>query len=192
MKSNLGKSIFIALAIVLNISQIRSQPSLASSVLPQRDHQRIKNMIIKDVRYQLVTLPYYNVFDWLEFEVKDDDSVILRGQVARPSTKSDAEKRIKKLEEVSQVINQIEVLPLSPSDDRLRLRIYRNLFSQNSPLFRYSIQSVPPIHIIVRNGRVALKGVVATQLERNVAASRVNSIPGIFEVKNELQVERKD
>jgi hyperosmotically inducible periplasmic protein len=192
MKSNAVKSILIAVAIVLNVSPLRNHISLASPLWPQNDHQRIKNMIIKDVRYQLVTLPHYNVFDWLEFEVKDDDSVILRGQVARPSTKSDAEKRIRKLEEVSRVINQIEVLPLSSSDDRLRLRIYRNLFSQNSPLFRYSIQSVPPIHIIVRNGRVTLKGVVATQLERTVAGSRVNSIPGIFEVKNELQVERKD
>ena len=190
MKSNIVKPIIMALTLILNLSMIGSGASLPTQSSKQSESNRIKAMIAKDVRYQLVTLPYYDVFDWLQFEVRDDDSVILRGQVVRPSTKSDAEKRIKKLEEVSKVINEIEVLPLSSSDDRLRLRIYRTLFSQNSPLFRYSIQSVPPIHIIVHNGRVTLKGVVATPGDSRIAYSRVRGISGIFEVKNELQVER--
>jgi hyperosmotically inducible protein len=156
----------------------------------QSDRQRIRSQIEKEVRHELVTLPYYSLFDWLQFKVNDDDSVVLLGQVVRPTTKSDAERRIKKLEVVSRVINQIEILPLSPGDDRLRRRIYRELFSQNSPLFRYGVQAVPPIHIIVRNGRVTLRGAVSSEGDRRIAYAKVSTIPGIFEVKNELIVER--
>lgn len=152
-------------------------------------NDRLRARIIRQVRHELITLPYYNVFDWLEFEVRNDDSVVLRGQVVRPTTKSDAERRVRDLEEVSRVINEIEVLPVSPNDDRLRRQIYYTLFSQNSPLFRYSIQAVPSIHIIVRNGRVTLKGVVNTSADKTFATTRVNSIGGVFAVKNELQVE---
>jgi hyperosmotically inducible protein len=190
MKSKLIKSMIFALALMVNLPVFAGSHSLPKHFLQQSDKERIRNMIIKDVRYQLVTLPYYDVFDWLEFEVKNDDSVILRGQVVRPTTKSAAEKRLRNLESVSNVINEIEVLPVSPSDDRLRLRLYRSLFGQNSPLFRYSIQAVPPIHIIVKNGRVTLKGVVASEGDKRIAYSKVTGISGTFEVKNELIVEK--
>src|SRR6267143_4289442 len=107
--------------------------------------------IIKEVRHELAMLPYYGVFDWLEFIVQPDNTVVLRGQVVRPTTKSDAEARVREIDGVSKVVNEIEVLPLSPQDDRLRRALYRKLYGQDSPLFRYAIQATPSIHIIVKN-----------------------------------------
>src|SRR5712664_3109443 len=109
--------------------------------------------LVKRIRHELATLTYYGVFDWLEFEVRPDNTVVLRGQVVRPSTKSDAEARVKDIDGVSKVVNEIQVLPLSPQDDRLRVTLYRTIYSWDSPLFRYATQSVPPIHVIVDRGR---------------------------------------
>jgi len=145
--------------------------------------------IIKEVRHELVTLPYYGVFDWLQFEVQPDNTVVLRGQVVRPTTKSEAEARVKDIDGVSKVVNQIQVLPLSPQDDRLRVALYRSIYNWNSPLFRYATQAVPPIHIIVDHGRATLKGIVANKGDAQLAYMRARSVPGLFDVKNELQVE---
>jgi len=150
--------------------------------------QAVNGHIIKEVRHELATLPYYGVFDWLEFEVRPDNSVVLRGQVVRPTTKSDAEARVKDIDGVAGVINQIEVLPLSPSDDRLRVALYRALYNWDSPLFRYATQSVPPIHIIVANGRATLKGIVDSKADAQLANIRARGVPGLFEVKNEITV----
>ena len=144
--------------------------------------------IIREVRHELATLPYYGVFDWLEFEVQPDNTVVLRGKVVRPTTKSDAEARVRKIDGVTQVVNQIEVLPLSPNDDRLRRALYRTLYNSNSPLFRYGTQSVPSIHIIVERGRAKLKGIVDSKGDSQLAYIRARGVPGLFEVKNELVV----
>lgn len=144
---------------------------------------------IKQVRHELVTLPYYGVFDWLQFELRPDNTVVLSGQVVRPSTKSDAEARVKDIDGVSRVVNNIEVLPLSPMDDRLRRSLYRTIYGQNSPLFRYAVQAIPSIHLIVKNGHATLKGVVANKGDAQLAYIRARSVPGLFEVKNELQIE---
>jgi hyperosmotically inducible protein len=145
--------------------------------------------IVQEVRHELAMLPYYGAFDWLEFEVRRDNTVVLRGQVVRPTTKSEAEARVRKVEGVSKVINEIEVLPLSPEDDRLRLALYRAIYDWDSPLFRYATQSVPPIHIIVNRGKAILKGIVATKADSDLAYLRARAVPGLFDVKNELQVE---
>jgi len=145
--------------------------------------------VIRQVRHELVTLPYYGVFDWLEFEVRPDNTVVLRGEVVRPTTKSDAEARVREIDGVSQVINEIEVLPLSPQDDRLRIALYRKLYGFDSPLFRYATQAIPSIHIIVDRGRATLKGVVATKGDAQLAYIRARSVPGLFDVKSELQIE---
>lgn len=145
--------------------------------------------IVKEVRHELVTLPYYSVFDWLEYEVQNNGTVILRGEVVRPTTKSDAEGRVKDIDGVSGVLNQIEVLPVSPSDDRARRALYRAIYNFNSPLFRYATQSVPPIHLIVKRGHATLKGVVATRADAQQAYIRARGVPGLFSVKNELIVE---
>src|SRR5712672_3410880 len=153
-----------------------------------RSAAQVDARLVKRIRHELATLPYYGVFDWLEFEVRPDNTVVLRGQVVRPTTKSDAEARVKKIDGVAGVVNEIEVLPLSPSDDRLRLALYRTLYNWDSPLFRYATQSVPPIHIIVKNGRVTLKGVVDSKMDAQLAYMRARGVPGSFEVKNELQI----
>lgn len=145
--------------------------------------------IVREVRHELVTLPYYGVFDWLEYEVQNDGTVILRGQVVRPTTKSDAAGRVKDIDGVRRVENDIEVLPLSPQDDRLRRALYRAIYSFNSPLFRYATQSVPPIHLIVKRGHATLKGVVANRADAQQAYIRARGVPGLFSVRNELIIE---
>ena len=145
--------------------------------------------IAREIKHELLTLPYYSLFDWLEYEVRPDSTVILRGQVVQPVTKSDAGGRVTRIEGVAAVVNEIEVLPLSPSDDRLRVALYRAIYGFNSPLFRYGTQVVPPIHLIVKNGRVTLKGVVATNGDRVLANLRARGVTGSFEIRNELQVE---
>jgi hyperosmotically inducible periplasmic protein len=139
-----------------------------------------------------VTLPYYGVFDWLTYEVQNDGTVVLRGEVVRPSTKSDAEHRVKDIDGVRGVENQIQVLPNSPSDDRLRLALYRSIYGFNSPLFRYATQSVPSIHIIVNRGRVTLKGVAANKGDAQLAYIRARGVPGSFAVSNELVIEGQE
>jgi len=148
--------------------------------------------IVKEVRHELVTLPYYGVFDWLEYEVGNDGTVILRGEVVRPTTKSDAEGRVKDVDGVKGVVNQIEVLPLSPSDDRSRRALYRAIYNFNSPLFRYATQSVPSIHIIVNHGHVTLRGVAANKGDANLAYIRARTVPGSFSVSNELTIEGQE
>ena len=161
---------------------------LSSAALFAADNTRGTDRIAKEVRHELVMLPYYNVFDNLAFRV-DGSTVTLMGQVDRPTLKSDAERVVKSIEGVERVVNNIEVLPLSPNDDRIRRAVYAAIFSEPS-LQMYNIRAVPPIHIIVKNGNVALEGVVATQAERNIAGIRANGVPGVFSVQNNLRVER--
>ena len=177
----------ITLVIILTMISV-FMPALVRDVFAKSTPQAVNAHIIREVRHELATLPYYGVFDWLEFEVRPDNTVVLRGQVVRPTTKSDAEARVKKIDGVAGVVNEIEVLPLSPSDDRLRLALYRTLYNWDSPLFRYATQSVPPIHLIVANGRATLKGIVDSKADADLAYVRARGVPGLFDVKNEIQV----
>src|SRR5258708_6577534 len=144
--------------------------------------------LVREVRHELVMLPYYGVFDNLAYKV-DGGTVTLMGQVTRPTLKSDAENVVKKIEGVERLVNNIEVLPLSPMDDRIRLATYRAIFSAPQ-LNRYAMQAVPPIHIIVKNGNVALGGVVANEGDKTVAGMKAQGVPGVFAVDNQLQVEK--
>lgn len=139
------------------------------------------------VRHELVLLPFYGVFDNLMFELRGR-TVVLKGQVARPSLKPDAERAARSVEGVENVINQIEVLPVSPNDDRIRIATYRAIYGDNV-LYRYGLQAVPPIHIIVKNGNVTLVGVVANEGDKNIAGLRANGVNGVFSVSNELRIE---
>jgi hyperosmotically inducible protein len=149
---------------------------------------RSEDRITKEVRHELVMLPYYGVFDNLAYRV-DGNKVTLMGQVTRPTLKSDAGNAVKRIEGVEKVDNQIQVLPLSPMDDKLRLAVYRTIFSQPG-LDRYALQAVPPIHIIVDNGKVTLEGVVASQADKDMANLRASGVPGVFSVVNNLRVEK--
>jgi hyperosmotically inducible protein len=144
----------------------------------------------KEIRKELVTLPFFSVFDWLEGKVEPDGTVYLAGQVTRPTLKKDAQRRVEKVEGVDKVINQIEVLSLSPNDDRLRRAVFFELFNRNSPLFRYGQQPIPPIHIIINRGRLTLKGVVANRGDSDLANIKARGVPGLFEVRNDLKVEK--
>ena len=175
-------------AVALMLISLFAAADIGAAVQDQKP-QGISARVVREVRHELVTLPYYGVFDWLEYVVQPDNTVVLRGQVVRPSTKSDAENRVKDIEGVSRVVNEIEVLPLSSNDDRLRRALYRAIYGTNSPLFRYATQAVPPIHIVVRNGRAVLKGIVANKGDANLAYIRARGVPGLFEVKNELKIE---
>jgi hyperosmotically inducible protein len=144
----------------------------------------------KEIRKELVTLPFFGVFDWFEGNVEPDGTVYLAGQVTRPTLKKDAQRRVEKIEGVDRVINQIEVLPLSPNDDRIRQAVFRELFNFNSPLFRYGQGPNPSIHIIVSRGKLVLKGVVSTKSDRDLANIKARGVPGIFDVRNDLSFER--
>jgi len=109
--------------------------------------------------------------------------------VSRPTLKSDAENVVKKIEGVEHVKNEIEVLPTSPNDDRIRRAVFRAVYG-NPTLERYALQAVPPIHIIVKNGNVTLVGVVASEGDKNMAGLKANGVPGVFGVTNNLQVEK--
>lgn len=145
--------------------------------------------LIKEVRHELVMLPYYNVFDNLSYRV-DGSRVTLMGQVTRPTLKSDAGNVVKRLEGVTQVDNQIEVLPLSPNDDQIRYAVYRAVYGNTALSTRYGYQAVPSIHIIVRNGQVTLEGVVSNETDKNIANIQANGVSGVFSVTNNLRVEK--
>lgn len=148
--------------------------------------QKGSDRITREVHHELVMLPFYSVFDDLAYKV-DGDTVTLFGAVTRPTLKSDAENAVKKIEGVEKVINNIEVLPLSPSDDQIRRAVYRAVYSQPG-LDMYSLRAVPTIHIIVKNGNVTLTGAVANQGDKDRAGIAANGVPGVFSVKNDIQV----
>jgi len=145
--------------------------------------------LVKKIRKELVTLPYYGVFDNLAFEI-NGDTVTLYGQVVRPSTKSDAEHRVARLSGVTRVINRIDVLPLSSFDDSIRLRTYRELVRTGS-LYRYFQGANPSIHIVVDRGRVTLEGVVANTMDAQLAYMAARRVPGSFAVTNHLAIEER-
>jgi len=143
--------------------------------------------VAQQVRHELLMLPYYSVFDNLEYRVNGYD-VELFGQVTWPVLKSDAENAVKHIEGVGQVTNHIEVLPVSPMDWRIRRAEYRAVFGRGS-LYRYAMGANPTIHIIVDNGHVTLVGVVQNQMDKNLAGLQANGVPGVFSVTNDLHVE---
>lgn len=141
----------------------------------------------EQIRKKLVTLPYYGVFDNLEYSIQEN-TVILSGQVVRPSTRSDAEARVKRIPGVARVVNNITVLPLSSIDAALRRRVYRAVFGF-AGLGRYAMGVNPSIHIIVDRGHVTLEGVVDNQTDSNMAYLRANGVSGVFSVTNHLRVQ---
>jgi len=147
-----------------------------------------ESRIAKDVRHQLLMLPYYGVFDDLAFRV-DGGTVTLMGGVVRPVLKSDAANVVKRIEGVTQVVNEIKVLPPSPMDNRIRFAEYRAIYGDPALSTRYGYRALPSIHIIVDNGHVTLVGVVASQADKDLVNIRAKGVPGVFSVTNDLEVE---
>jgi hyperosmotically inducible protein len=142
--------------------------------------------VSKEVRHELVMLPYLDVFDNLAYQV-EGNVVTLVGQVTRPTLKTDAERVVKRIEGVERVVNQIEVLPVSPNDDRLRRSLYRAIYGY-TPLNRYAMPVLKPIRIIVKNGNVTLEGIVDSQADKSMVNIRANGVHGVFSVSNNLRV----
>ena len=161
---------------------------LSVSAQDQRSQPTPKSQdrISREVRHELLMLPYFGVFDNIAYKV-EGNTVTLVGQVVRPVLKSDAENAVKRIEGVDHVNNQIEVLPPSPMDDQLRVRLYRAIYGDPG-LEKYALGVQKPIRIIVKNGHVTLEGVVDSQADKDLAGIRAKSVPGSFSVDNNLQV----
>jgi hyperosmotically inducible periplasmic protein len=173
-----------ALAALLAVVPLQAQKEKAAV---NSGGAKAQDRLTREVRHELVMLPYYGVFDNLVYRV-DGSTVTLMGAVTRPTLKSDAGNVVKGIEGVEKVDNKIQVLPLSSMDDGLRVAEYRAIYGHPG-LDRYAMQSVPPIHIIVDNGKVTLEGVVANQGDKDLANVRANTVGGVFSVVNNLRVE---
>jgi hyperosmotically inducible periplasmic protein len=174
------KSKLLVLAAVLALSASAVFAAPVSS--PQGDARTANK-----VRKELVTLPYYGVFDNLAYKI-EGGTVTLYGQVVDAVTRKDAESRVKRIEGVERVVNNIQVLPLSSMDNSIRVRTYRTI-ARTGSLYRYFMGANPSIHIIVSRGRVALEGVVSNRMDSQLAYTAARQVPGVFEVTNNLRVE---
>jgi hyperosmotically inducible protein len=165
--------VLVALAVVLTagLTYANANPDLG-----QRIH------------HEIAMIPNATIWDWIEADLHADGSVVLRGEVTRPTIKDDAEYRLKHLEGVTNVTDDIKVLPLSSFDDQIRVAVYRSLFNRNSTLNLYAMGANPSIHIIVDNGTVTLKGIVANAMDRQIAGMAANGVFGVLKVENELQL----
>ena len=159
---------------------------LSVSAQDQQPSAKSQDRITREVRHELLMLPYFGVFDYIAFKI-EGYNVTLIGQVVRPSLKSDAGNVVKRIEGVEKVDNQIEVLPPSSMDDQIRVRLFRAIYGDPG-LEKYALGVQKPIRIIVKNGHVALEGVVDNQSDKDLANIRAKSVPGTFSVDNNLQV----
>jgi hyperosmotically inducible protein len=176
---------------VLGILLMVSMPVLGmagqSNSKAELNTTQSQGVLAEKVRHELVMLPWYSLFDNLEFQIEGGHTVVLSGQVVRPVLKSDAENVVKRIEGVTQVVNNIKVLPLSPNDDRIRIAAYRAIYFQPG-MWKYRMQAVPPIHIIVDNGHITLVGVVGSQMDKTLAYMAAQRVHGAFSVTDDLQV----
>jgi hyperosmotically inducible periplasmic protein len=185
-----GLNTFLSAILALGTTGLAFAASVdqPSQQITKSADTRLEQRLSKEVRHELNMIPQFTVFDNLAYRV-DGGTVTLLGQVRDGIVKDSAEARVKHLEGVERVDNQIEILPASFNDDRIRGQVARAIF--NDPrLFNYAIQPTPPIHIIVKNGHVDLEGVVRTQAEKDDAFIRANGVSGVFSVQNNLQVEQ--
>jgi hyperosmotically inducible periplasmic protein len=169
----------VALTVVLSAGLTFANPSASTT---GKD-------VTQQIHHEIVTLPYTGIWDWIEAELHPDGTVVLTGDVTTPLTKSDLESRLRHIESVTNIVDDIRVLPLSQFDNQIRAGVYRSLFNFNSTLSKYAMGANPSIHIIVANGKVTLKGVVSNAMDKTLAGMAANRVSGIFSVDNELQVE---
>ncbi len=159
----------------------------ADTTTTAEESARSQQALAKKIRRELVTLPFLSVFDNMAFQIENGE-VTLSGQVIRPTLRSSAENVVKRLEGVKKVVNNIEVLPLSPNDGRIRFSVLRSIYGFGA-LQRYGLGAQPSIRIIVKNGEVTLEGIVLNEGDRNIANIRANGVFGVFKVTNNLKVE---
>ena len=179
MKRQIGKMMMTAA-----VAGAMLLPAATTSENTPKAQERLQ----REVRRELITLPFLGIFDNLSYRI-EGDTVTLTGQTVRPVLKSDAANRLRGIEGIAKVVNEIEVLPLSPFDDRLRLLVARTVYGQ-SALNRYALGANPSIRIIVKNGNVTLEGVVDREMDKNIAFIQANGVAGVFSVTNNLRVVR--
>lgn len=175
--TNWGLNLMLSGTLALASSLMHA---MTAPPVPDRDQ------LVRSVRHELVMLPFYSVFDNLSFRV-DGNTVTLLGEVTRPTLKTGATRVVERIPGVAKVTNQIEVLPLSSYDDRIRLAVLRAVYCQPA-LQRYSMGALPSIHIVVKNGNVSLEGVVSSETDKNLAYLYANGVPGVFSLTNNLRV----
>jgi hypothetical protein len=168
----------VALTLILSAGLVHANPSSSTRGMD----------VTQQIRHEIVTLPYTGIWDWIDADLRTDGTVVLSGEVTTPVTKSDLESRIRHIESVTNVIDNIKVLPLSPMDNQIRVGVYRSLFNFNSTLSKYAMGANPSIRIIVANGKVTLKGFVSNAMDRQLAGMTANRVFGVFSVDNELQI----
>lgn len=171
----------VAAAIALVLSWSATAGAQPATVRAQQ--------LSSDIEAALLRLPYYDVFDSLGYQVADHGTVVLTGQVRTAWLKGSAEKAVKRVAGVDTVVNNIEILPVSPNDDRIRMAVYRSLF-YDSTLDRYAWGPNPAIRILVKNGRVTLEGLVGNEMDKTIAGMKARQVFGVFEVQNRLVVEK--
>jgi hyperosmotically inducible protein len=183
-----GKKFLTKFAVVVAAAML-ALPVVASAqrAPAQRGTERYEQWLSEEVHHQLALLPWYSVFDNLQYNVKGSE-VILSGQVLRDRTKEGAEDRVEKIEGVTKVTNNIELLPASPGDDRIRRAAFRAIYGDPA-LDIYAHGSILPIHIVVKNGHITLEGTVLNAGHKQLAGTRVLGVPGVFSVTNNLQLE---
>lgn len=182
------KKFILSIAIMLGFISLSAQDIFAQNVNTNQntDSARIERKITKEI----LSLPYYGVFDAIGYKL-NGNTVTLEGDVIRPTTKDYAEEEIREIEGVENVINNINILPPSPSDDRIRVRIYRAMSNQ-AGLYRYLLGTNPSIRIIVNGGRVKLEGFVTYKSDKTLAGISATEIFGVLGVENNLVVEKDD
>jgi osmotically-inducible protein OsmY len=177
--------------LVFGFTAVAGAPRLSATPEPEIAHPstttNYESWLNHKVYERLVTMPWYDVFDNVEYKISGN-KITLLGQVVFPVTRSSVADSVKGIKGVTQVVNEVKNLPFSPFDNQIRWAEYRALFSEGSPLFHYSLGVNPRIHIIVDNSRVTLVGVVDSQADREIAGLRAKTVPMVFSVKNELKV----
>jgi hyperosmotically inducible protein len=176
------------LSVVCTGQAVAEDKGHKPTIQAERNPAAARSRLEKEVRHELVMLPYFTVFDNLGYRV-NGNTVELTGQVTKPTLKSSAERVVKSIEGVESVTNNIEVLPTSPNDDRLRVAVYRAVYG-NASLQVYNQRYLAPIRIIVKNGNVTLEGVVGSEMDKNMANVQANSVSGVFSVTNNLEVDK--
>ncbi len=180
--------LILALSACAGALPVRAQSS--SAARKQSASEKPPEGLAHEVRHQLAVVPYLSVFDHIAFTL-DGNNVTLTGQVVRPTLRSDAEEAVKSIEGVGSVVNQIEVLPASATDDDLRNAVYRAIY-EDTELSRYAVVELPSIHIIIKNGKVTLAGVVESEADKNRATARAGFVTNVTSVKNNLVVQPKE
>ena len=172
-------------ALLSGLAGIAGAADLGGKTVPGTTGQ--PSSLAEQVRYKLITLPFLSVFDNLHCTVMDSNTAVLTGQVVRPTLKKDAEAVARNVPGIKKVVNNIEVLPLSPFDETIRLQTYRAIYLRDG-FEKYAIQALLPIRIIVKNGNITLEGMVGSQMDKTMAAMAAKSVPGAFSVTDKLTI----